>query len=326
MFYGGTSCPVVLLYPTLIFQSSFQDTKIQYSNTLPWEKKMKKIIVVIVFTVVPIYSQEINPYNFFPSSIGNIWEYYQVNSGKQRYKLVKDSILSDQSKLIFFQSDSSASYRIDTVGNVFYNPNGYNWLYYKLKVDSGDTWIVDSIDNVNRYGLKAIVKRKYPGVIFGKPTTIMEIYYGYMPYDSEVYLEGWSEFLALGIGEIEKYDASGLGPQKVLVGCIIDGDTMGTITSVTSADREPISYQLYQNYPNPFNPSTSIRYQLPKDGFVTLKVYDVLGKEVATLVNEVRIAGEYTVTFDGSGLPSGVYVYRLKAGSYVSSHKMLLLK
>jgi hypothetical protein len=96
----------------------------------------------------------------------------------------------------------------------------------------------------------------------------------------------------------------------------------------------PITYSLEQNYPNPFNPATTIRYQLPKDGMVTLKVYDILGAEVATLVNEEKIAGKYEVNFDASRLASGVYIYRLNVNDpsassgqgYVNVKKMVLLK
>lgn len=86
------------------------------------------------------------------------------------------------------------------------------------------------------------------------------------------------------------------------------------------------NFALEQNYPNPFNPVTSINYQLPQTGFVTLKIYNILGKEVATLVNEEKSAGNYTVKFDGTGIPSGVYLYQLRAGSSVELKKMILLK
>jgi hypothetical protein len=81
-----------------------------------------------------------------------------------------------------------------------------------------------------------------------------------------------------------------------------------------------------QNYPNPFNPSTTISWQLPVDAFVSLKVYDVLGNEVASLVNEEKPAGIYEVEFDASTLSSGTYFYRLEAGSFVQTRKMILLK
>ena len=95
----------------------------------------------------------------------------------------------------------------------------------------------------------------------------------------------------------------------------------------------PSEFKLYQNYPNPFNPSTKISWQSPVGSMQTLKVYDVLGNEVATLVDEYREAGRYEVEFDANGLASGMYLYRLQvypaasmAGSFIESKKMLFLK
>ncbi len=86
------------------------------------------------------------------------------------------------------------------------------------------------------------------------------------------------------------------------------------------------TFQLFPNFPNPFNPITNIAYRIANIGLVSLKVYDVLGREVATLVNRVQEPGKYEVHFDGSRLASGVYFYRLNAGQYWNSHKMILLK
>lgn len=83
---------------------------------------------------------------------------------------------------------------------------------------------------------------------------------------------------------------------------------------------------LSQNYPNPFNPTTVINYQLPVSGKVTLKVYDLLGRELATLVNDRENAGSYSVKFDGSRLASGIYFYRLQAGSFSQTKKLMLVK
>jgi len=88
----------------------------------------------------------------------------------------------------------------------------------------------------------------------------------------------------------------------------------------------PTAFALQQNYPNPFNPSTVIRYELPSDALVTLVVYDVLGKEVARLVNGKQAAGDYEVPFEANALASGVYFYRLTAGDFISVQKMVLMK
>jgi len=88
----------------------------------------------------------------------------------------------------------------------------------------------------------------------------------------------------------------------------------------------PVSFSLNQNYPNPFNPATTISYTLSEKSFVVLKVYNVLGKEIATLVNGEKPTGTYKTNFNASNLPSGIYLYRLKAGKYSETKKMVLIK
>jgi hypothetical protein len=101
--------------------------------------------------------------------------------------------------------------------------------------------------------------------------------------------------------------------------------------AITSVEEEeidilPTEYSLSQNYPNPFNPGTKISWQSPVGSHQTIKIFDVLGNEIATLVDEYKPAGRYEVEFDASLLPSGVYFYQLKAGEYVNTKKMILLK
>jgi hypothetical protein len=88
----------------------------------------------------------------------------------------------------------------------------------------------------------------------------------------------------------------------------------------------PEVFSLSQNYPNPFNPSTKIQYALSSSQFVTLKIYDILGRQVATLVNEEKAAGEYEIEFDAKKLSSGIYFYQLKTGKSILTKKMILLK
>ena len=89
----------------------------------------------------------------------------------------------------------------------------------------------------------------------------------------------------------------------------------------------PTGYTLFQNYPNPFNPKTTIEYEVPEKSFVTIKIYDILGSEVQTLVNnEEKVRWRYKVQFDASTLASGVYFYRIQAGSFTETKKMMVLK
>jgi len=98
---------------------------------------------------------------------------------------------------------------------------------------------------------------------------------------------------------------------------------------VTGVENElgiPTEFVLEQNYPNPFNPSTTIRYSVPQLSKVVIKVYDILGNEIAILMDEEKPIGTYELTWNAGTLPSGVYFYQLKAGEFISTKKMILLK
>ena len=99
-------------------------------------------------------------------------------------------------------------------------------------------------------------------------------------------------------------------------------------TNATTVEEEniPESFQLFQNYPNPFNPTTTLSFVIGYSSFVSLKVYDVLGNEIATLVDEEKTAGKYEVSFNSTELPSGVYIYQLNSGNYIQTRKMVILK
>ena len=98
------------------------------------------------------------------------------------------------------------------------------------------------------------------------------------------------------------------------------------VTTLNEENTVPSKFELMQNYPNPFNPSTSIEYSVPSNEYVLLKVYDLLGNEVHTLVNERQSAGNYEVNFDASNLTSGIYFYRLQSGSFIQTKKLMLWK
>ncbi|MDR3628093.1 MAG: T9SS type A sorting domain-containing protein, partial [Ignavibacteriaceae bacterium] len=102
--------------------------------------------------------------------------------------------------------------------------------------------------------------------------------------------------------------------------------TKTDVSGVNKNDMEAQNFAINQNYPNPFNPCTVIEYQVPVNGNVTVKVYDILGKEISTLVNGFKNKGKYTISFNGTSLTSGIYICKIQAGNYSKSIKMILMK
>jgi hypothetical protein len=159
----------------------------------------------------------------------------------------------------------------------------------------------------------------------------------FVPGDTLYNLQAASPCIGRGIDSIQvdgiwyhapAYDFDGharhrpSGPQN----CDIGAQEEQTTVDVTTQESSPTSYELSQNFPNPFNPATIVRYQLPVAGYVRLVVYDVLGREVAILVNQKREQGSYEVKWDGSNVSSGMYICRMTAGEYTETRKMLLTK
>ncbi|MGA9291323.1 MAG: ScyD/ScyE family protein [Ignavibacteriaceae bacterium] len=130
------------------------------------------------------------------------------------------------------------------------------------------------------------------------------------------------------IAEIIVYDTVLSDPDQSTIEKYLSNKYNITVTGVEDSQNKniPESYTLYQNYPNPFNPSTTIKFSIPQASFVTLNVYDILGKQITTLVNNEKPAGNYSINFNASNLPSGVYFYRMQAGSFASTKKFVLLK
>jgi hypothetical protein len=277
-----------------------------------------------------LFAQTLDPYKFFPSSVGNVWE-YSYSTGLNRFEIVSDSLLPDSSKYIYYAPNTDPVYRIDKNYNVFWMPKDsvLNWHYYKLDADSGDHWMVrPETSELQRW--EAQVMAKYSAVFFGHPTTIMEITFYKLNWgDTVINQFAWPRFtmtLGYGIGEIMEFDEEGSGPYKILQGCIIDGDTIGIITSINDDLFSTNSFELFPNYPNPFNPTTTIKFSLSEPQKVKLTVYSLLGEEVTILIDEYKSSGTHSIVFNANDLSSGVYIYTIVSGNSTASKKLILLK
>ncbi len=278
-----------------------------------------------------LFSQIPDPNKFFPSAVGNVWE-YSYSSGINRFEIVTDSLLDDSSKYIFYALNTAPVYRIDKNYNVFWMPSDsvLNWHYYKLNADSGDVWIVDSLNPGGGMIYKlARCRKQYEGFFYAYSTVFKEITFYQYQADTVINEFSWPEFtitIGYGIGEIMEFDEEGGGPQRILRGCIIDGDTIGIITSVKDEINTVKSLELFQNYPNPFNPTTTIKFTISEPQNVKLVVYSLLGEEIKVLVDEYKTTGSHSVAFNGNDLSSGVYIYSLIVGNNRLSKKLILLK
>lgn len=142
----------------------------------------------------------------------------------------------------------------------------------------------------------------------------------YTPFSFDVWLSGTPDSLLLQL-ELIGNDVSNIGSYA-----LVDQLSLTGATNVEQISGLPQNFNLSQNYPNPFNPSTKIEYSIPEASFVQLKVFDILGNEVATLVSEEQSAGTYRTDFSGTNLSSGMYIAKLQAANYTKTIKMTLMK
>ena len=289
------------------------------------KKNILLLTLFIYFTSNLLNAQE--PLSFFPHNVDDRWDYYEEWGGQPNYfslTITRDSIGNDSSHSIFYNNELEPRYKIDTLNNVFQYPNNnfQNYLRYKLDADSGAVWTVRPFPNFRSWAWVAYVESAY---VFSQPTVIKIFRYspGH-PDSTTVFLE--EDWLASGFGLIYHWQEP--NDFTSLLGCIIEGDTFGNITNVEQHNKSNIitDYQLKQNYPNPFNPVSKIKFSIPRSEVVQINVYDVLGKEIKTLLNEYKQAGTYEIEFDATSLPSGVYFYRMISGGYAETKKMLLLR
>jgi hypothetical protein len=302
---------------------------------------MKTLIIILTLTVTLFCQNEINKKNidedpmlYFPHNDGDVWEYYDVD------EFIVDTIrATSHIDSIDFAGNIYVSikhislrlgiymhtdyYKIDTLNNVW---GGYNVLSYKLYANLGDQWVAYTYGDSGEYGYEIIrVVEEEEGSIFGIQTNF-KTYLNFYSTDSTdtIGMSRSATTLAKGFGKV--FSNNGFITHYIR-GSIINGTKYGTVTSVKDlSENTPKEFNLYQNYPNPFNPATTIEYEVGEYSNVNLKVYDLLGSEVAVLVNEEKHPGKYSETFNGNNLVSGVYFYKLTIGGNTQIRKMILLR
>ena len=278
-----------------------------------------------MFFYQDIFSQNTN---YFPIAIGNEYQFLGRNSQQYFFgKIERDTIYPNGKKYFslpyFFEFGDC---RVDSSGNVlsisrpfFIGGEPEEYLLFKADAEINEVWPVAW--NYNIVIDTGYAKCIYDdsGYVFGEMRRIK----GVLIFDESYYYYFFWLAERIGLLRNQYDDGSGLDLNYAK----INGIEYGTIVSVNEdMPASPIEFTVAQNYPNPFNPSTVISWQLAAGSFVTLKVYDVLGREVITLVNRYYITGKYKVNFNANGLPSGVYFYRLITKDFIQTKKMMLVR
>ncbi len=288
---------------------------------------------------------------YMPLNIGNVYVYHWSAGitpqfqGNYRVKFTKDSIAFGKR---YFVDEGQADNNFG-VGNPYISRcMRYDSIKGNLiGLQNGSECLIDSLAS-KKYDTEYCCSNRK---VYCNDTGMVTLFSNYQTAKKSFFTNGLSGFGEGYAKNIGMYSAGRgeMGPFYDLKGCVINGVLHGDTSFITGimpiSTSIPSEFQLYQNYPNPFNPSTKIKFDIPSlksplyergvglpavrsqaGGFIILKIYDLLGREVATLVNEQLIPGTYEVEWDGSKYPSGVYFYTLKAGSFSQTQKMVLLK
>ena len=307
---------------------------------------MKKIILFslmfLMFNVQSSFSTDTLTLKYFPLSVGNVYKYnYSSSAGLNYYykaRIVKDTIIN--SKKYFITSGSFPGFggsliRVDSAtGNLYkrFNSGYCSYSPYEILIDS-----LKAHKNDTAYVCDSGVKHICVDTNIANVLNMSVRKKAFERYNFEGFVT-YSYGYGIGIFGTFEFSSFGSGGDW-LVGAYINGVLYGDtlLTGIEKTDDIiPEKYSLYQNYPNPFNPTTKIKFEVPTtlsfphvpDGnpYIRLSIFDILGREVAILLNEQLTPGTYTIDWNASAFPSGIYFYKLESGEYTETKRMILIK
>lgn len=296
---------------------------------------MKYFVALFLFTctVSVTFSVDTAAVKYYPLALGNVWTYshFATNGPSYRY----------QEKITGTLSINGHYYYIFTTYRVGYSPadsyrrvDSLKNIILTYSTSSGCTWLINEITG-DSLSAKTGDSSRYNCSYFYRADTLTKTLFG-NPRKTKRY--SWSDYFEAGTTRELTRDIgftyeSSFGhtnqSSNILIGCLINGTMYGdtSLVGINIISTEvPEVFTLYQNYPNPFNPVTHFEFRIAEFGFVRLTVFDVLGKEVQILVNKEMQQGSYETEWDASAYPSGVYYYKLEAGAFSETKKMVLIK
>lgn len=248
---------------------------------------------------------------YFPLKKGDQWKYWSPGSGPNVYaysSIISDTMMENGKNYAMVSGFFGGFYRLENQKVFKYFNNDQENIIYDFSKKIGDTVYSSPIPSQN-----IILSDTGSTFIFGQTRK-------YWTFKSTYSLRKIID--SIGVDIIHEQPADPYG----LIGAIINGKSYGEILSIRSNNNKESSFILNQNYPNPFNPKTTISYSIPRPGFVSMKVYNVLGQEITSLVSEEYHLGNYTVEWNASTFSNGLYFYRLQTNDFSETKKMVLLK
>jgi len=268
---------------------------------------------------------------FVSSNGGTIWMGTTMSNPNQRAIAASAAghlYAGDIDAVVYRSTDAGATWTqildgMSTISDILVTKNDFIFVSLQSFFNPG---VLRSTDNGISW------ENVLPSVVAGWFAVNSEGHIFLSTYNSYVYrsVDGGSTWQQLRTGMTT---SSTLGIAVNDSGVVFVGTLNGQVyrsaqptVSMVDHSEHPREFVLYQNYPNPFNPSTTIRFTIPDSRFTSLRIYNLLGEEVATLVNEVKQAGQYEVKWDAEGLASGVYLYRLEAGEFRETKRMVLMR
>ena len=301
--------------------------------------KTKLFLIIALFSILITcpskYSQTQPDTSYFPLAIGNQWVYEASNfpypdtitvvdtqtvNGKLYFAFRDNS--SSLYRYTWYRKDNNKIYIVDTLAVRLDPSNIIEYMIYDFSANTGNSWNV-TLANYNlqcKYAGTAKLESKNDSVQTSNDK--LGNCYKFSHLVPCVDAGRINEWFAAGIGRVAFYDESIAGIREFTLAYT------NVVTRVESNNNARLvsNYKLAQNYPNPFNPSTTISYSIPKESLVTLKVYDVLGRELQTLVAGEKPAGKYKILFEANKYSSGIYFYVMHAGDFIETKKLILLK
>ncbi len=314
-------------------------------------KLIFSFLIVFLFSVNSVFPQEGTAHRFLPLSIGNIWVYQfqytsTYNGNSSGYQIIKAT------QEIIHNSKTYYAIGVTTIFSQGTNVCGHrlfgNGIQIRVDSLSGKVYgwefcwqdsMEYMIDSLNAKPNDSVSMCFYPGTRIICYDTLSQNIFQFTKQSVSFTITGveshanWRYVKDFGIihsGEGNPF----YNCTSTLKGCVINnilyGDTNTVIGIQTISNEIPNSFSLSQNYPNPFNPSTKIKFSIPSvettRRVVSIKVYDALGREVSTLVNQQLTPGTYEVEWDASNYPSGLYFYKLTSGDFTETKRMILIK